>query len=304
MRISKEVAEAIVRHKPVVALESTIIAHGMPYPRNLETAKALESAVREEGAVPATIAVIEGEPVVGLSEEELLAIATRKDVMKLSRRDLPIALGLGRWGATTVSATIILAAMAGIEVFATGGIGGVHRGAEDTFDISRDLPELGGNDITVVSSGVKAILDLPKTLEVLETEGVTVLSYQAPHLADFYSQDSGLAVDYVAKTPEEIARIVRARRSLHLKGGILVSNPCPAELALPREKIDPVIEKALEEAEKEGVHGKASTPYLLAKIVELSGGKSLEANVGLAVNNARLGAKIAVVLSKLEEEDE
>ena len=168
MRISKEVAEAIVRHKPVVALESTIIAHGMPYPRNLETAKALESAVREEGAVPATIAVIEGEPVVGLSEEMLLAIATRKDVMKLSRRDLPIALGLGRWGATTVSATIILAAMAGIEVFATGGIGGVHRGAEDTFDISRDLPELGGNDITVVSSGVKAILDLPKTLEVLE----------------------------------------------------------------------------------------------------------------------------------------
>ena len=156
MRISKEVAEAIVRHKPVVALESTIIAHGMPYPRNLETAKALESAVREEGAVPATIAVIEGEPVVGLSEEMLLAIATRKDVMKLSRRDLPIALGLGRWGATTVSATIILAAMAGIEVFATGGIGGVHRGAEDTFDISRDLPELGGNDITVVSSGVKA----------------------------------------------------------------------------------------------------------------------------------------------------
>ena len=304
MRVSKEVAEAIVRRKPVVALESTIIAHGMPYPRNLETAKALESAVREEGAVPATIAVVDGEPVVGLSEEELLAIATRKDVMKLSRRDLPIAVGLGKWGATTVSATIILAAKAGIEVFATGGIGGVHRGAEDTFDISRDLPELGENDITVVSSGVKAILDLPKTLEVLETEGVTVLSYQAPRLADFYSQDSGLPVDYVARTPEEIARIVLARRGLSIKGAILVSNPCPPELALPREKIDPVIEQALEEAEKEGIHGKASTPYLLAKIVELSGGESLEANVALAVNNARLGAKIAVALSMLKEEGE
>ncbi len=302
MRISKEVAEAIVRHEPVVALESTIIAHGMPYPRNLETAKALERAVRDEGAIPATIAVIEGDPVVGLSEEELLAIATRGDVMKLSRRDLPIAIGLGRWGATTVSATIILAAKAGIEVLATGGIGGVHRGAESTFDISRDLPELGENDITVVSSGVKAILDLPKTLEVLETEGVTVLSYQAPHLADFYSQDSGLPVDYVANAPEEIARIVRARRNLSLGGGILVSNPCPSGLALPREKIDPVIAKALDEAEREGIRGKASTPYLLAKIVELSGGESLEANVALAINNARLGAKIACALSSLQKE--
>ena len=298
MRIRDDIQKALKDGFPVVALESTIIAHGMPYPKNYETALALEEAVRKEGAIPATIGIVNGEPVVGLNKDELLEMAARKDVMKVSRRDLAVCVALGRWGATTVSATIIFAEEAGIEVFATGGIGGVHRGAEETFDISRDLLELGNSNITVVSSGVKAILDLPKTVEVLETEGVTVLSYQLPHLADFYSQDSGLPVDYVFENVNEAAKIILARRKLKLKGGILVSNPCPKELALDHKDIDPVIEEALKEAEEKGIHGKASTPFLLGKIVELSKGKSLETNIALAISNASLGAKIAKAIAE------
>ncbi len=301
MRINQEVINALKNKKPVVALESTIISHGMPYPKNYETALLLEKEIREKGAIPATIGIVEGEPVIGLSKEEIYQLATKDGVEKVSRRDLPIVVALKKWGATTVSATIILAEMAGIEVFATGGIGGVHRGASETFDISRDLKELGEHNITVVSSGVKAILDLPKTLEVLETEGVTVLSYQQPHLADFYSQDSGLPVDYVASHPREIANIIYARRQLSLKGGILVSNPCPKELALPIEKINPIIQEALKEAERKEIKGKAITPFLLGKIVELTKGESLETNIALVKSNALLAAEIAVAYSEVSQ---
>lgn len=298
MRFSPLVAEALASNKPVVALESTIISHGMPYPRNVETARLVEKTVLENGAIPATIGIIDGEVVIGMTDEEIEEFGKRKGVAKVSKRDLPVVLAKKMWGATTVSATMLCAEKAGIPLFVTGGIGGVHRGAEKTFDISRDLKELGECDVAVVCSGAKAILDIPKTLEYLETEGVTVLSNKAPTFANFYSVSSSDPVDYAFSSPEEAAAIIAAKKAFGLRGGILISNPVPEEYALPHEYIDSIVDQAVKEAEEQGIHGKDSTPFLLKRIVELSGGKSLDANIHLVVNNAILGAKIAVALAK------
>ena len=270
----------------------------MPYPKNVETARAVEKAVRDNGAIPATIGIIEGEVVIGMNEEEIEEFGKRKGVAKVSKRDLPIVIAKKMWGATTVSATMLCAEKAGIPIFVTGGIGGVHRGAETTFDISRDLKELGSCDVTVICSGAKAILDIPKTLEYLETEGVTVLSNKAKTFANFYSVSSSDPVDYAFETPEEAAKIIAAKRSFGLAGGILISNPIPEEFALPHEYIDSIVDQAVKEAEEQGIKGKDSTPFLLKRIVELSGGKSLDSNIHLVINNAVLGAKIAASLAK------
>lgn len=299
MRYSDEVKKAKAEGRPIVSLESTIISHGMPYPKNKETALALEAIIREEGAVPATIGIIDGEIVIGMNEEEIEAFSTRKGIRKVSKRDLPIVMARKEWGATTVSATILCSAMAGIDIFATGGIGGVHRGAEKTWDVSRDLYELGSEPTMVVCSGAKAILDLPKTIEVLETQGVSVLSYESETFASFYSRSSGLPVDAVFRDPAEAAAILKARRDLGLTGGVLVSNPCPEEMALPNEYIEKVIEEAVKEAEEQKITGKAVTPFLLSRIATITGGESLETNMALVKNNARLAAKIALSYSKL-----
>lgn len=299
MRYSDEVKKAKAEGRPIVSLESTIISHGMPYPKNKETALALEAIIREEGAVPATIGIIDGEIVIGMNEEEIEAFSTRKGIRKVSKRDLPIVMARKEWGATTVSATILCSAMAGIDIFATGGIGGVHRGAEKTWDVSRDLYELGSEPTMVVCSGAKAILDLPKTIEVLETQGVSVLSYESETFASFYSRSSGLPVDAVFREPAEAAAILKARRDLGLTGGVLVSNPCPEEMALPNEYIEKAIDEAVKEAEEQKITGKAVTPFLLSRIATITGGESLETNVALVKNNARLAAKIALSYSKL-----
>lgn len=299
MRYSDEVKKAKAEGRPIVSLESTIISHGMPYPKNKETALALEAIIREEGAVPATIGIIDGEIVIGMSEEEIEAFSTRKGIRKVSKRDLPIVMARKEWGATTVSATILCSAMAGIDIFATGGIGGVHRGAEKTWDVSRDLYELGSEPTMVVCSGAKAILDLPKTIEVLETQGVSVLSYESETFASFYSRSSGLPVDAVFRDPAEAAAILKARRDLGLTGGVLVSNPCPEEMALPNEYIEKAIDEAVKEAEEQKITGKAVTPFLLSRIATITGGESLETNMALVKNNARLAAKIALSYSKL-----
>lgn len=299
MRYSDEVKKAKAEGRPIVSLESTIISHGMPYPKNKETALALEAIVREEGAVPATIGIIDGEIVIGMNEEEIEAFSTRKGIRKVSKRDLPIVMARKEWGATTVSATILCSAMAGIDIFATGGIGGVHRGAEKTWDVSRDLYELGSEPTMVICSGAKAILDLPKTIEVLETQGVSVLSYESETFASFYSRTSGLPVDAVFRDPAEAAAILKARRDLGLTGGVLVSNPCPEEMALPNEYIEKAIDEAVKEAEEQKITGKAVTPFLLSRIATITGGESLETNMALVKNNARLAAKIALSYSKL-----
>lgn len=302
MKINEEVKKALEEGRAVVALESTIISHGMPYPKNVETAMAVEAAVRENGAVPATIGIIDGEIVVGMDHEEIEQFGKRKGVAKVSKRDFPIVVAKKMWGATTVSATMIVAKMAGIPVFVTGGIGGVHRGAEKTWDVSRDLRELGEVDVAVVCSGAKAILDIPKTLEYLETEGVTVLSNKAKTFANFYSVSSSDPVDYAFETPEEAASILYAKEKLGLKGGVLISNPIPEEDALPHEYIDSLVEQAVREAEEQGIKGKESTPFLLKRIVELTGGRSLESNIRLVINNAKLGAKISSCLAKQRKE--
>lgn len=299
MRYSDEVKRAKAEGRPIVSLESTIISHGMPYPKNKETALALEAIIREEGAVPATIGIIDGEIVIGMNEEEIEAFSTRKGIRKVSKRDLPIVMARKEWGATTVSATILCSAMAGIDIFATGGIGGVHRGAEKTWDVSRDLYELGSEPTMVICSGAKAILDLPKTIEVLETQGVSVLSYESETFASFYSRSSGLPVDAVFRDPAEAAAILKARRDLGLTGGVLVSNPCPEEMALPNEYIEKAIEEAVKEAEEQKITGKAVTPFLLSRIATITGGESLETNMALVKNNARLAAKIALSYSRL-----
>lgn len=299
MRYSDEVKKAKAEGRPIVSLESTIISHGMPYPKNKETALALEAIIREEGAVPATIGIIDGEIVIGMNEEEIEAFSTRKGIRKVSKRDLPIVMARKEWGATTVSATILCSAMAGIDIFATGGIGGVHRGAEKTWDVSRDLYELGSEPTMVVCSGAKAILDLPKTIEVLETQGVSVLSCESETFASFYSRSSGLPVDAVFRDPAEAAAILKARRDLGLTGGVLVSNPCPEEMALPNEYIEKAIDEAVKEAEEQKITGKAVTPFLLSRIATITGGESLETNMALVKNNARLAAKIALSYSKL-----
>lgn len=297
MIIKEEVRKALEEGRAVVALESTIISHGMPYPKNVETARRVEAAVREEGAVPATIGIIEGEIHIGMEDDELEEFGKRKGVAKVSKRDLPIVVAKKMWGATTVSATMILAEKAGIKLFVTGGIGGVHRGAETTFDISRDLDELGETDVAVVCSGAKAILDIPKTLEYLETKGVTVLSNKAKTFANFYSTSADGPVDYAFESEKEAAAILYEKARLGLKGGVLISNPIPDEFALPHEYIDKYVDQAVRECEEAGVKGKDSTPFLLKRIVELTGGKSLEANIGLVLNNAHVGSRIAVELA-------
>lgn len=298
MKIKKEVELALKNNQPVVALESTIISHGMPYPKNVETALLVESEVRKNGAVPATIGIIDGELVVGMTPEEIEEFGKRKGIAKVSRRDLPIVVAQKRWGATTVASTMIIAAMAGIEVFATGGCGGAHRGAQETFDISADLEELAMTNVTLVSAGVKAILDLKLTLEILETKGVPVLSYQAEEFGDFYTRSSGIKMENVCKTPLEIAQIIKTKRELKLDGGVFVSNPIPEEYAMDKKVIDEAINKALDMAKEQKITGKDVTPFLLRTIVELTGGDSLESNIKLVLNNAKLGAQIAKELCK------
>ena len=294
-----EVEQALAANRPVVALESTIITHGMPYPQNLEVARRVEATVREAGATPATIAVIDGRIRIGLDDATLQGLAETPgaQVMKLSRADLAACLALGRTGATTVAATMICAHLAGIRTFATGGIGGVHRGAETSFDISADLHELARTPVTVVAAGAKAILDLPKTLEVLETLGVPVIAFGQDALPAFWSRDSGLAAPLRMDDPAQIARAGLLRTDLGLAGGQLVVNPIPEADEIPRATMIPVIEQALAEAEAQGIAAKSVTPFLLQRIFELTRGRSLDANIALVLNNARLAARIAAAMA-------
>ena len=294
--LSEEVRKAVEDKKPIVALESTIISHGMPYPQNVETALKVEEIIREHGAVPATIGIIGGRLKAGLTSEEIDYMGRAKNIAKVSRRDIPYLVAHKRDGATTVASTMIIASMAGIRVFATGGVGGVHRGAEKTMDISADLEELAMTEVAVVCAGAKSILDLGLTLEYLETKGVPVLGYQTEELPAFYTRKSGFAVDYKVDTPEEIADILRTKWDLGLKGGALIANPIPEEYSMDADLIARVIEDAVKEAEALGIKGKNTTPFLLAKIKEITGGESLESNIQLVYNNARLAAKIAVSL--------
>ena len=298
LTFAPEVAAALKDGAPVVALESTIITHGMPWPQNLETAQRVEAELRAHGAVPATMAVMGGRIHVGLTEAALSALAQAQGVAKLSRADLAACLAAGGTGATTVAATMICARLAGISVFATGGVGGVHRGAETSFDISADLPELAQTAVTVVAAGAKAILDLPKTLEWLETAGVPVIAFGQDAFPAFWSRDSGLQAPLRMDRAEEIAAAARMRAALGLPGGQLVVNPIPVEAEIPRAEIMPVVEQALAEAAAQGIAAKAVTPFLLQRIFELTGGRSLEANIALVLNNARLGAAIAVAMAR------
>lgn len=296
--ISPRVREAMEQNKPIIALESTIISHGMPYPQNVETALACERTAREHGAEPATIAVLGGKLCAGLTHEQIeyLGKAGTK-MIKASRRDLPMLVSKGMDGATTVAATMIIAHMAGIKVFATGGIGGVHRGAEQSMDISADLEEMAMTPVTVVCAGAKSILDLGLTLEYLETKGVPVVGYQTDVLPAFYTNASSFQVPLRADTPAEIAGMIKAQLDMQYLGAMLVTNPIPQEYAMPADVIDPAIEQALKEAQAQGIAGKEVTPYLLAKVVELTGGNSLKANIQLVFNNVRLAARIAAALS-------
>ena len=315
--VAPEVQEAIKAGKPVVALESTIISHGMPYPQNVETALNVEKIIREHGAVPATIAIIGGRLKAGLTAEEIDYLGkTGAGVTKASRRDLPILVAEKRDGATTVTTTMMIAAMAGIEVFATGGIGGVHRGAETTMDISADLEELAQTPVMVVCAGAKSILDLGLTLEYLETHGVPVIGYQTEELPAFYTRKSGFGVDYRLDTPAQLAEAFHVKRELGLRGGMLVTNPIPEAYSMDADVINKAIDEAVEEAREQGIHGKATTPFLLAKIKDISGkedpverikeitgGDSLAANIQLVYNNAKLAADTACELAKLRKAD-
>ena len=297
--IHPEVAEALRTGKPVVALESTIISHGMPYPQNVQTALQVEAIIRENGAVPATIAIIGGRLKAGLSPEEIEYFGKKGTAIhKASRRDLAVICARGEDGATTVATTMIIAHMAGIKIFATGGIGGVHRGAETTMDISADLEELGRTPVMVVCAGAKSILDLGLTLEYLETKGVPVIGYGTEELPAFYTRQSGFGVDYRIDTPEELAAVYQAQREMAL-GGMLVTNPIPEEYAMPKDVIDKAIDQAIAECEEKGIHGKHTTPFLLARVAELTGGNSLASNIRLVFNNAALAAKTAVEMCKL-----
>ena len=297
--ISPEVQQALADGKPVVALESPIISHGMPYPKNVETAMLVEKTIRENGAVPATIAIIGGRLKAGLSPEEIeyLGKSGRK-VAKVSRRDLAAIVARGADGATTVTTTMIIAHMAGIKVFATGGIGGVHRGAETTMDISADLEELAGTPVMVVCAGAKSILDLGLTLEYLETKGVPVIGYGTDELPAFYTRSSGFGVDYRVDTPAQLAAMFKAQQELGMKGGMLVTNPIPEQYAMDKAVIDAAIEQAVAESKEQGIHGKETTPFLLARVVELTGGDSLESNIQLVLNNAIVASKTAAELCK------
>ncbi len=297
--ISPEVQQALAEGKPVVALESTIISHGMPYPKNVETALLVEKTIRDNGAIPATIAIIGGRLKAGLSPEEIeyLGKSGRK-VAKVSRRDLAAIVARGADGATTVTTTMIIAHMAGIRVFATGGIGGVHRGAETTMDISADLEELANTPVMVVCAGAKSILDLGLTLEYLETKGVPVIGYGTDELPAFYTRRSGFGVDYRVDTPAQLAAMFKAQQELGMKGGMLVTNPIPEQYAMDKEVIDAAIDQAVRESREKGIHGKETTPFLLARVVELTGGDSLESNIQLVLNNAVVASRTASELCR------
>lgn len=296
LQFSPEVQAARAAGKPVVALESTIISHGMPYPQNVQTAREVEQVIRDAGAVPATIAIIDGRICIGLSDDQLEQLGQSKDAIKVSRRDLAYVLATRKLGATTVAATMICAKLAGIEVFVTGGIGGVHRGAETSFDISADLQELARTGVAVVCAGVKSILDIGLTLEYLETHGVPVVSVGQAAFPAFFTRDSGFKADFQLDTPEEQARFIRTKWQLGLEGGVVVSNPVPEDAAMKGEEIDAIIAQALGEADQQGVKGKLVTPFLLARIKELTGGRSLATNIALVKHNALVGTKLAVAL--------
>jgi len=293
LKLSPELAEALAGGRPVVALESTIITHGMPWPDNVDTALVVEAAVRAGGAVPATIAIMDGQIRVGLTPEDLERLAKAESVMKLSRADLPFALANGKVGSTTVAATMICADLAGIRIFATGGIGGVHRGAASSFDISADLQELAQTPVAVVCAGAKALLDLPKTLEVLETNGVPVIAFGTDHFPAFWSRDSGLPAPLRSDTAEEIAALITMKRRLGLAGGVLVANPVPESDEIAAHEMEIHIAAALADAEREGITGKAVTPFMLDRIYRLTEGRSLKTNIALVLNNARLAARLA-----------
>ena len=297
LSISPEVANALKEGRPVVALESTIISHGMPYPQNVETALKVEQTIRDNGAVPATIAIIGGQLKAGCTPEEIEYLGKKgQAVTKASRRDLPVLIARKEDGATTVTTTMIIASMAGIKIFATGGIGGVHRGAQQTFDISADLEELAQTPVMVICAGAKSILDLGLTLEYLETKGVPVIGYQTEELPAFYTRHSGFKVDYRLDSPEELAAAFKAKLDCGLKGGMLVTNPIPEQYSMPKEQIDAAIAQALKEMDEAGIHGKQCTPFLLAKVKDLTGGESLASNIQLVLNNARLAAQTAKAL--------
>ena len=299
MDIKTDVKTALEEGKPVVALESTIIAHGMPYPQNVKTALEVEKIIRDNGAIPATMAILNGKIKVGLTEEEIKTLGKAKDVYKVSRRDLPFILAKGLNGATTVASTMIISSLAGIKVFVTGGIGGVHRGAEKTFDISADLQELAHTNVAVVCAGAKSILDLGLTLEYLETFGVPVIGFKTEEFPAFFIRESGYKVDYPVDGEEELGKIIKTKWDLGLDGGVVVANPIPEEYAMDKDIINEAIEEALKEAEVKGIKGKATTPFLLAKVKDITKGESLNSNIQLVYNNAKVGANLAVELEKL-----
>ncbi len=298
--VKPEIAQALAEGKPVVGLESTILSHGMPYPQNMEFAAKVEEIVRAEGAVPATTAIIGGKLKVGLTQDELMMMCNPKDIGKVSRRDVATYLATGKTGATTVTTTMMILAMAGIKVFATGGIGGVHRHGEVTMDISADLQELANTPVCVVCAGAKSLLDIGRTLEYLETFGVPVLGYRTDELPAFYCKSSGFKLDYRCETPEEIAKIIYTKWDLGLKGGALVGNPIPDEYALDFDAMEKVITEAIAEADEKGVRGKDITPFLLSRIKDMTEGVSFASNLQLAYNNARLASKIAMALTKMD----
>ncbi|WP_062353068.1 pseudouridine-5'-phosphate glycosidase [Bacillus kwashiorkori] len=299
LEVKQEVADALKTGKAVVALESTIISHGMPYPQNVETALKVEQIIRDHGAIPATIAILGGKLKVGLTTEEIEILGKNNNVVKTSRRDIPFIVARRGDGATTVASTMIIAALAGIKVFATGGIGGVHRGAQETFDISADLQELAHTNVAVVCAGAKSILDLGLTLEYLETQGVPVVGFGTEELPAFYTRKSGFPVDYRVDDAQDLATAIHAKWELGLNGGVVVANPIPAQYEMDYDTITNAIENALIEADEKGIKGKESTPFLLGKVKEITAGKSLESNIQLVYNNAKLGAQLAVQLAKL-----
>lgn len=301
LEINPEVAEALKEGKPVVALESTIISHGMPYPKNVKTALDVEKIVRESGAIPATIAILKGKLKVGLTKEEIEYLGKGKEVVKTSRRDIPFIIANKLDGATTVASTMIIATLAGVKVFATGGIGGVHRGAQETFDISADLQELAHTNVAVVCAGAKSILDLGLTLEYLETQGVPVVGFGTDELPAFYTRKSGFAVDYRVDSVDDLAVAVKAKWDLGLNGGLVIANPIPEQYEMDYDTITTAIENALKEADEKGIKGKESTPFLLAKVKDITGGASLESNIQLVYSNAKVASQLAVELSKLEK---
>ena len=297
--INPEVAKALEEGKPVVALESTIISHGMPYPKNVETALKVEEIIRENGAIPATIAILNGRLKVGLTRDEIEALGSGKNVIKTSRRDIPFIIANKADGATTVASTMIIAALAGVKVFATGGIGGVHRGAQQTFDISADLQELAHTNVAVICAGAKSILDIGLTLEYLETQGVPVVGFGTDELPAFYTRKSGFGVDYRIDSADKLAVALKAKWDLGLNGGLVVANPIPKQYEMDYDAITNAIENALKELDEKGIKGKESTPFLLGKVKEITGGASLESNIQLVYNNAKVGAQLAVELAKL-----